>query len=45
MSKTVCWQDNCPQDLPICCFECDRQEFCPDICDLHECYEGGEGEE
>lgn len=45
MSIATCWAGNCPHDLPICCFECDRQAYCDDICDQYECYEGGEDEE
>ena len=45
MSLTVCWDGKCPQGKPICCFECDRQAYCPDVCDRYECYEDGEGKE
>lgn len=46
MSIATCWAENCPHDLPICCFECDRQAYCEDICTLYDdCYEGGEDEE
>ena len=44
MSVTVCWQGKCPHEIPICCFECDRQEFCADMCDNYKCYEEGEDE-
>lgn len=44
MSATVCWQGYCQHKIPICCFECDRQEFCTDMCDRLDCYEAEEGE-
>ena len=44
MNLTVCWDVKCPQGIPICCHECDRQEDCYDTCDDLKCYEDGEDE-
>ena len=33
MSKMICWEGPCDFGIPICCYDCDKKDDCPDACD------------
>ena len=45
MSKEPCWDGKCPYGVPLCCFECDENEYCVEICTQYDSCRGGEDEE
>ena len=36
MNKVVCWDKPCFKDYPICCYDCEEYEDCPEACDMAE---------
>ena len=38
----ICWDGECGEGLPICCFDCERKYDCGDVCDNEKCRFGDE---
>lgn len=38
-NKLVCWDEPCSMKCPICCFDCEEFETCPEACDQESCRE------
>lgn len=34
MNKVICWDKPCFKGYPICCYDCDEYEDCPEACDM-----------
>lgn len=37
MGKRICWDEPCSMGFPICCFDCEAFEGCPEACDDEHC--------
>lgn len=37
MKKQLCWDKPCEKGVPICCFDCEAFEGCPEGCNQLEC--------
>lgn len=35
--KRICWDMPCSMGFPICCFDCEAAEGCPEACDNLKC--------
>lgn len=33
----ICWDKPCIMGFPICCFDCEAFEECPEACDQENC--------
>ena len=34
MDKVICWDKPCFKGKPICCYDCEEYEDCPEACDM-----------
>lgn len=43
--KIICWDKPCNMKFPICCFDCEAFDGCPEACDQLGCREKMKGDE